>query len=202
MFKKVVSSVLIVSQIGLVSGAFAASGPSSSITPEMNLLENVIALEGQKLPSSEMQASFSGLITEYAQTAPAAGQQERMEAAMVQLNLVTPGKAHALMGEIQSASQSMNAQASSKEELSASVSAELSVLAVRYPAGAQFSTCDIVDPVGLGYGAAVGSLVGGVIWAVTGVNGGPKGLETAGEVLFVASIAAGLIAFIELGTDC
>jgi hypothetical protein len=154
MFKKIISSVLIAGQLGFAGSAMASSAASSDVSPELTLISRTIALTGQNPSQPELQTQFSQLLADYEKSAQPDGQTERMEQALVELNIYTADQAHQLTLEASTA-QVNSAQAAANE---------MKQLATKYPAGAQFSACT-TGKILAAVGPIVG-IVGAAIWAM------------------------------------
>src|SRR6185437_15189465 len=156
--KKLTSILMMGALLAWTGSAFAAQAPSA----EINLLESAIALQGQNLSQQQIQSQMSTLMAGYAKTAPIQGQAERMEQALVAMNLYTPEQAHALMSSTIASSHALEASGfSTQEALQASTSSEIGSLVGAYPAGAQFSACTVGETFAA-IGAA-GLVTGGII---------------------------------------
>jgi len=161
MYKKIVFAVLVLAQLSLAANALAAA------TPEMTLFENSLALTGENLSQQELQTRLADLLAGYEKTAALTGQAERMEQALVSLNLYTPQQAHQLALE----AEDFGANTKQAGFSESAATAELVRLAGRLPAGAQFSACDLAGQEMLWGGFA--GVVGGLLWAcfTSNVNG-------------------------------
>jgi hypothetical protein len=162
MFKKSISFILITAQFGLATGACASE------TPEMKLLSQSIALSGRNLSPEQTQAELVADFSSYAKVAQVDGQSERMEQALIALNMYTPAQAHELTQDaLALASQSTVGADSSNA--SARFQAAMLTLMAKYPlAGAEYSS-------GCSWGTAMGlvGLVGtmlGSIFLITGAS--------------------------------
>ena len=199
MFKKMVLSVLILAQLSFAGGALAAETAAlpTATNPELTLFENSIAITGENLPRPEMQMRLAQAFSEYEKTADPAGQTERMEEALVALNLYTSQQAHQLAREAKTLSAG-----ATEANFSQTTSAEILRLASQYPAGAQFSACDLA--MGLGIGAGFfGGIVGGIVWSVgaqaqdSNGNDVPDATEVrVGEIITGAAVLAGVDAIV------
>jgi hypothetical protein len=122
-------------------------------------------------------------------TAPAEGQQERMEQALVDLKVLTADQAHSFVADANTAA--LRVQSVNASERADVVTAEMSKL--MNPVGAQFSACDIMGSAP--YAVAV---FGGFITAMAlldnQVVGSPR--ANAGEALAAVSFIAGLTAWL------
>lgn len=135
--KKSVSTLMIVSQLGLVSLASAAT--PAAHTAEYGLLQHVLALQGQDLSSDQNQKQVTEVVSQYLATASQAGQQERLQAALVDLGVYTPNEAASFVTESQQAGLKVAASTSA----SATLETEITQLANLHPMGAQFSACGV-----------------------------------------------------------
>ena len=180
------------SQLVWMGSALASQAPSA----EMNLLQSAIALQGQSLSPQEEQAQISALVANYAKTASIEGQEQRMEQALVSLNMYTADQAHSLMSSVEASSQNLSA-ANNEEALQANLSQEISSLAANYPAGAQYSRCDLGTAVGLSSTAAF--VTGGIVWALSSAHNGQSSIKTGAEI-FTAAAAVGIVVGVVLAT--
>jgi len=194
MFKKIISSVLIAGQLGFAGGAIASTNVTSAPTPELTLFSGSIALTGQGLSQQGMREQLSQLLADYNKTAQPEGQADRMEQALVALNVYTSDQAHQLTLE------AMNSNVSSAQ----SAADEMTQLASKYPAGAQFSSCTVGGLLaGPGIAAA---FAGAIVWSEgtdTGLNkaGGeirnPKEVSVGQDMVYIggAVMVAGFLVF-------
>ena len=179
MFKKVLVSLLMLSQ--LTTFAFAGN---SSATAETTLLKTVVALQGENLSQAEMQAQLKAAVSKYLANAPQQGQQERMEQALVALNIYTPEQAHGFVTDAHSAAARVENAKISGEQLSNTMNSEMSKLAGLHPAGAQFSACAISA-----VGIFTGAIAGGILMDNQPTD---SARGEAGEALFIVSFFVGL----------
>jgi hypothetical protein len=102
-FNKSVSVLMIASQIGCVSLASAGASAAApvAVSPEFKMLQSVLALQGQSLSSTEAQQKVSGTVSEYLSTAPQAGQQARLQQAMVDLGVYSDSQAASFVADSQ-----------------------------------------------------------------------------------------------------
>jgi len=143
--------ILAVSQLGIgVRNGWAAE----VVTPEIELVQNSIAVVGSNLSAQERQAELTQAVSDYNRTAQADGQLERMEQALVALKIYEPAQAHQLTLEAQGFASS------SSEKTTQTVDNEITLLASRYPSGAQFSGCSLgeIEMIGGGVGTVTMSL--------------------------------------------
>ena len=194
MFKKTVTSVLVVGQLIFACGAIASgteSANSASITtPELVLFTSSIALAGEHLSAQDAQAQLSQLFSDYERSAQKEGQMERMEQAMVTMNIYTSDQAHQLTLDAQAATNSSEHQVASNE-----VADFLS----NYPAGAQFSACNMsVTLRAVGIPAA---LAGAIIWITNTkaarynsahIHENDPAVEQIGEIFLAAGVVGTL----------
>lgn len=183
MFNKIVSSVIITSQLAFAGGAWAA--PAAS-TPEFKLLESSIALAGKGLSQDELNGRAAAAFANYEKIAQPDGQLDRMEQAMVDLNLYTPDQAHQLTLDARNfASQT---RAPDLQSANQAVASEMSLLVSRYPSGAQFSACELFGTLAIS-GFVVGT-AGGVVWSLGAQSTcGPYGADCRNE----PEVKAGII---------
>lgn len=159
--KKMISIFMIGSQLALTS-AFAANSPAVT-SPEFTMLENVMALQGQKLSDSARQAKIDKILGAY--TASASKDEDarsaRMQAALVQLGVYTPAQAEQFMSDAKVAELKVRAtQAANADQTRPVFASEITKLANLHPAGAQYSMCDIAEWGGIiGVATAVVGLV-------------------------------------------
>src|ERR1700722_18977578 len=100
---RLISVSMIISQIGLVPLVRAQVVPAQveptqvgatiTTTPELDLLRNVITLQGLKLTSDQFEKDVSDVVSQYLATAPSSGQQERLQQALVDLGVYTAEQA-------------------------------------------------------------------------------------------------------------
>jgi len=141
MFKKIIASVVIVTQMSFsfvaVGAAMADDSQTTTITPEMNLVQNTLTIIGQSHSPQERQTELAQAVSDYNKTAQTAGQMDRMEQALVTLKVYEPAQAHQLT------SQAQSYVSSSGQKSQDAVAKEISLLASQNPAGAQFAGCDL-----------------------------------------------------------
>jgi hypothetical protein len=160
-YQKFLSCVLIATQFGIASSAFAADTSASApqaVTPEMTLLTSVFAIQGQQLPQEQTQSEIGAAVAQYAQTASPEGQSARLEQALVDLKVYGSQDAQALMASAQAAAQKLGSNPS--QQAVTEQAATLEQVLNLHPAGAQFSACDRSDLGGplMGLGIVGGSL--------------------------------------------
>lgn len=161
---KAMSILLIASQFTLSSMAFA-SGPTAttSMSPEMTLLEGVFAMQGQNLAGPEKSNQISKLLNSYTASAPADGRQDRMQQALVQLGVYTPAQAQSFMNAATSAEGAVRVtQATAADQTRQALSKEMVQLAQLHPTGAEFSACNLET-------AGVVTLAAGAATALAGL---------------------------------
>jgi hypothetical protein len=162
--QKKISLLMIVSYLGSMSAMAAA--PTTK-TPERVMLENIMALQGQKLSADEVQARSADAVSKYLAVASAdAGQQARLEQAFVDLGIYTPAQAQSYVADAQKAA----GNATSKD----SMAAEIAQLAAQHPAGAQFSLSDYdINICTVSAAVAVAGLAG-LLWGADKYNENPS----------------------------
>lgn len=151
MFKQIVSSALILSQAGFAASALAQP---TAPTPEFRLVRESIALAGQGLSPEEMKARVAEAFASYRKSAEPEGQVGRMEQALIDLNVYTPERAHQIVSDAQVFS-------SSNRITDQTAATEIALLSSQYPAGAQFSACNLSWIIGAGGGLT--AIAGGFI---------------------------------------
>lgn len=160
--KKLVSMLVVGSQLAMYSVGALAQNPT--VSPEQELVEAVIALQGKKVSSETRQAVLSAAIATYVRQAPAAGQNERLEKALVNMAVFTPAQAKAYVADAAKGAEKIEANANSADEVRQELPSSIEKLGQLHPAGAQFSetSCTaaaIVGGVGL-LTAVVGLAIG------------------------------------------
>jgi hypothetical protein len=138
--------------MGWMAMAQAAAPVATTATPEFKMLQGVVAMQGQTLSTDQSNAKVVGLVSNYMKSAPAAGQQERLQKALVDLGIYTDAQASAFIADSQKVS--INGSAAN----ASTMTNEITQLAKMHPAGAQFDGCEV--------GAIVGSA--GVIALIVG----------------------------------
>jgi hypothetical protein len=139
-FKKSVSLILIGSQLSLAQAAFASPAQALARSPEFNLVESVIALQGAKLSANDEQNQITQAMTEYLVAAPTTGQQARLQQALIDLGVYTPAQAASFTADAQAVETKVAASnPSSADEASQTMSAEIAELSNLHPVGAQFA---------------------------------------------------------------
>jgi hypothetical protein len=120
-----------------LASAQLASANTQNITPEAQFLKRAIAIQGQTLTQDEAQAELSQALSSYRAQAPVDGQADRMEKALVELQLYTPAQAQSFVaGAKAAAGRVQKAGSSERADAIASEMAQLNT-----PSGAQFSDC-------------------------------------------------------------
>jgi hypothetical protein len=169
LFRKLVSIVLVFTQISFASLAFGdTSQDSGSASPEAVLLQNVIALQGMKLSQQQMDTQVGQAVSTYIATAPETGQQERFQQALVSLGIYTPAQATAFVTDAQASANRVAANAdqiNSVDQLSSAMQSEVTTLAQLHPTGAQFSFCDMTTGAVLAMGGIFTMIAGSVVYA-------------------------------------
>jgi hypothetical protein len=148
-------------------------------------MAGALALEGQNLSPEMLQSNVANLFKQYSATASAAGAEQRLTDAFVQLGLYTPAQSDALVSEFASAGQRLVGQKfTSDEAANSAIAQEVSSILGSKPSGAQFSACGaatVVDLV-LGLGGGLALLGAGVDALEASNNGGydsNAGLDTS-----------------------
>lgn len=168
-FNKIVSLVLIGSQMGLGTIAFGATtATTTTATPEFTLLENVIALQGMNLSQSDMQTNVKNLLQDYSAKAQVTGQTDRMQAALVDLGVYTPAQAAGFASSAQASAAKITASnPGTNDQAAVLMGAEINQLVGLHPAGAQFSGCSIAN---LGDGDVASAVLGaGAVTLIVGL---------------------------------
>jgi hypothetical protein len=133
----VVTLISVASQI-LPFAAFA--NVTEAHSAEYALLEQSIALSANKLDKKEMQNEMTALTQKYIAEAPVEGRIERMEQAMIDLNLYTPAQAEQVAQQLQISANSLaNQSFANQQEALSATQAELNRVMNKLPAGAQYS---------------------------------------------------------------
>jgi hypothetical protein len=130
LFFSLVSMSLIVSQTFSLA-VFADT--RAEITPEETLVTTIIASQGS-MRTQEAQNSISAAIANYSETAPQANRLERLEKALVEMNVMTTARVQRIVQESDSAAE----KSQDMQSLSADILNQ--VLSTGSP-GAQFSSC-------------------------------------------------------------
>jgi hypothetical protein len=157
MLKKILSLSLIVSQLGFTSAALADVPASPA---ERALLQNVLTLKGLDLSHEELQRQISGAVKQYDDTAPTEGRTDRLQTALVDLELMTAQQASTFTAGVRTAEAGLESQQLPTAEAQAkALQAQLELFAKINPVGAQFAG---VCAVGWSLGVA------GVVAAITG----------------------------------
>jgi len=160
LFKKSVSSFLIASLLASYPSMFAfadSSTTATALSPEVTLLQNVIALRGSNLNQDAVQQQMNQAVSNYVASAPQSGQQERMQQALVALGVYSPAQAETFTQEVQGAETRVEAtNPTSVQQLSNLMNQEVAQLIDLRPSGAQFSMCS-------GDGVNIPSIIGTVV---------------------------------------
>jgi hypothetical protein len=173
MFKKIIASVVIVTQMSLSFAALTAMADDSqtaTVTPEMNLVQNTLTIMGQRQSPQERQTELAQAVSDYKKAAQPDGQMDRMEQALVALKVYEPAQAHQLTTQAQAYASSSGPKSQD------AVAKEISLLASLNPAGAQFEGCDMGQSEMLAGGIA--AFIGLVVW----VSGSSVGSEATCDV--------------------
>ena len=186
-FKKSISMLAIASQLIWICGAYAGSTAPEAPSPEQVLLENVIALDGSNLSLQQIHGKIQAEATEYARTAPAAGQIDRFQSATVTLGMFTPEQAASVFAD----ARRMTANLAPTTE---NVVAVTEALLTLHPSGAQFSS-NVCDGLLLG---ALGSLAIAVVTILVASGGNTDFSSSdhpvAADIVYGAMAATGVTA--------
>lgn len=119
-------------------------------SPEFVLLQDTIALSGMTLSPSEENDQVNVVITRYLATAPTEGQAQRLQQALIDLNMTTPQEAAAIVTDAQSLNADLSANAPLQQQ-NDRITHSIVQLVARHPfMGAQFSTaCEVGGAIGL-----------------------------------------------------
>jgi hypothetical protein len=159
-FRELAVIVYTASQVFVLS---ASAGTQALPSPEFTLLQKTIALQGEALSPSDLLSQTSDAVSRYISTAPAQEQQQRMQQALVDMNIYSPLQAQSFVSDAQSRAQSMvGAEVSAEQTASFDISAEVAELTQFHPNGAEFSTCSTIG--------TVTGILGGIVLA-TGLTG-------------------------------
>jgi hypothetical protein len=99
-FKKAFSSILVVS---FLVPSFASAATSQ--TAEVVLLSNAIAIAAEGKPQDQVQQQLASIAQEYTQNSPSEGREDRLQDALVQLNVMTVKQAQDFRSTIDTAAQ-------------------------------------------------------------------------------------------------
>lgn len=132
-------SILIISQFCFgLNCAFADSIiEGANVTPEETLIQEAIVLQGSHLPQNELQNQLTAAISDYEAKAPVENREQRLEQAIVAMNMMTPQQAANLTQQV-SADLGKNA---------ATPDLELQNPLMTSASGAQFSACTVAGAV-------------------------------------------------------
>lgn len=182
--KSIAQTVIALQLIANVATIFSAKA-EDQVSPEENLLVQVLSLQGESLSPSDLQKQLIVDAQDYEKQAPSEGRIERTQHALVDMRLYTPAQASALFEEVSKIpSSSIDANAYAKS---------LVKVAQSHPMGAQFSGCSIKGD--LAYFGA-GALAVGAITAIVGASNNPRlsveeGRSRRTKLETVAGITAG-----------
>ena len=185
---KTISLICVLTQLVSV-GAFAES---SAPTPEFTLLQQTIALQGERLSSKDMQSQVSKISAQYASSPQAEDGQsiQRLEKAIVDLNLYTPAQAAELANEMRSAAAHVSTSSYANESArNQAIVMEAQRIAASHPAGAQFSACPAIWAIPF---AAIGVGVGAVAAGGGDVGSDQPTLFAICSVAFATAVASTL----------
>lgn len=115
----------------------AASAQAALNSPEATLLTQATIVAGQKHSDAERQKLVEKMITNYDETAPQEGREDRMVSALQEMNIMTAARAEEFRAQLD---QSMNAQVAANK--GASEALKGAMLSLRNSNnGAQYSSC-------------------------------------------------------------
>src|SRR5579885_1756082 len=161
LFKKAVSICTIATQLSFVlsiSAASADTGVPSS--PESNLVSPVLTLKGLGLSDKDLQAQLSGALKNYNTTAPKDGRAERLQTALVDLNILTVQQARDFAQGADQIEKSLDqTTVANTDQAQKALQSQLALFMKINPVGAQFSACT----------AGIITTVAGVAAVVTGL---------------------------------
>jgi hypothetical protein len=160
---------LVATQLGLVPGvspAWAAT-QSNTASPERALVESVLTFKALDLSQKDLNQQLEGTLKSYDQTAPAQGRDERLQAAFVDLRLMTPQQAETFTAGVRQAESNLaSQQLPTPEAHSQALQAQLALFAKLNPVGAQFSACTV------GWSLSVAGAVAAIV-GITLANDNP-----------------------------
>lgn len=161
MFKKAVSICTIATQLSFVVGISAASADTGvASTAESNLVTTVLTLKGMGLSDKDLQAQLTGALQNYNSTAPKDGRADRLQTALVDLNILTAQQATSFAQGADQIEKSLGqTSVSSTAQAEQALAAQLNLFMRINPVGAQFSACT----------AGIITTVAGVAAVVTGL---------------------------------
>jgi hypothetical protein len=137
--KKQVSVLMIACQISmgiLSTGAFASS--TTAPTAEEVMIANIMAMQGVHVAGDAAASTINGIVTQYDAAAPADGREQRLQDALVALNIFTPDQANKFVAKSHH-SHAVVAAASSDEARDV-MTTEINELSQLSPKAAQFSS--------------------------------------------------------------
>jgi hypothetical protein len=159
MFNKFISLCLIGIQLTLVTGVSGAQAADRSLSAELSLLETVLTLRGLGLQEQELNRQIGATLERYNRTAPAEGREERLQAALVEMQVLTPQQARGFGAEARAAQARLAGVDASVDRQTAALRAQVELLSRISLNGAQFSSC----------GLGAGLIIGGVVSAFVGL---------------------------------
>jgi hypothetical protein len=143
-FKKSVSSFLIVSQLCLGANFAFAGDQLPEMTAERQLVETVLTLKGLALSDQDMHRQLEATLKAYDGKAPAEGRTERLEKAFVDMRILSPQQARTFGQGTRDAEEALARQDLPTPEAHArALQAQLELFARINPVGAQFSACTL-----------------------------------------------------------
>jgi len=162
-FSKKFGTVLSLSLMGFQALAIPALSADTSVanapTQEETLLANLIVLKGEGLSQDQLQAQAGAELSQYLATAQQDGKQlQRMSDALVTLK-------DQMITDAQTTSASLAKSGQMTNE--AAVKATFQQFISLHPAGAQFSGCDVENPLGI---VLLAGGVTGIIYAFVRFN--------------------------------
>ena len=139
---KSLSLLLVASQI-IFAAAAGATETSTTVSPEAMLLGTVLATENAGLSQADLQNGLTTALTQYNANAPATERADRMQAAMVALNISTSQQAEHFISAVKSSEDpAIAAKATTPAQTQELLSNEVTHLMNLNPSGAEFSkTC-------------------------------------------------------------
>jgi len=160
MLKKVTSILMVCAQLCLVLQA-RPSWADETGSPEGSLVRTVLLLKSLDLSTKDLQKQMEAALKRYDSQAPAEGRTERLEAALVDLGILTPQQARSYTSGTRAADAALAAQQlPTPEAQGRALREQLDLFARINPVGAQFSSCT----------AGYISVVGGIIAVMVGVG--------------------------------
>ena len=169
-FSKKFGTVLSLSLMGFQALAIPALCADTSVanapTQEETLLANLIVLKGEGLSQDQLQAQAGAELSQYLATAQQDGKQlQRMSDALVTLKVYTQAQTDRMITDAQTTSASLAKSGQMTNE--AAVKATFQQFISLHPAGAQFSGCDVENPLGI---VLLAGGVTGIIYAFVRFN--------------------------------